>query len=159
MYRGWIFALAAAACFGQEFEAVSIRPNHSMSGGASSRSTRERYVAVNVSLRHLIIRAYDVKDYQIDGPDWLNSERFDMAAKFPESMPKDPDQFTAAMRSMMQKMLADRFQFAAHRSQKILAVYALAVGKSGIRFHEVPKGHSGSNSHNNHYTGTAISMD
>jgi uncharacterized protein (TIGR03435 family) len=154
-----ILALAAAACFGQEFEVVSIRPNNSMSGGSSSHSDKERLTAVNLSLRNLIVRAYDVKDYQIEGPDWLKSDHFDVAAKFPEPLPEDPDQYNAAMQSMMQKMLADRFKFAAHRDQKTLAVYALTVGKNGIRFQAVPKGASSSNSHNNHYTGTSISMD
>jgi uncharacterized protein (TIGR03435 family) len=158
MHRRLIFGLAAAACFGQEFEVVSIRPNNSMSGNSSSHSDKERLTAINVSLRNLIVRAYDV-DYQIEGPDWLKSEHFDVAAKFPEPLPEDPDKYDAAMQSMMQKMLADRFQFAAHRDQKTLAVYALAVGKSGIRFQSVPKGASSSNSHNNHYTGTSISMD
>jgi len=82
-----------------------------------------------------------------------------VAAKFPEPLPQDPDKYEAAMQSMMQKMLADRFQFAAHRDQKTLTVYALAVGKNGIRFQAVPKGASSSNSHNNHYAGTSISMD
>lgn len=159
MYRRLIFALAAAACFGQEFEVVSIRPNNSMSGNSSSNSDRERLTAVNVSLRSLIVGAYGVKDYQIEGPDWLKSEHFDVAAKFPEPLPQDPDKYAAAMQSMMQKMLADRFKFAAHRDQKTLTVYALAVGKNGIRFQEVPKSGSSSNSHNNHYTGTSISMD
>jgi uncharacterized protein (TIGR03435 family) len=159
MYPRLIFALAAAACFGQEFEVVSIRPNNSMSGNSSSNSDRERLTAVNVSLRSLVVDAYGVKDYQIEGPDWLRSEHFDVAAKFPEPLPQDPDRYVAAMQSMMQKMLADRFKFAAHRDQKMLTVYALAVGKNGIRFQEVPKSGSSSNSHNNHYTGTSISMD
>jgi uncharacterized protein (TIGR03435 family) len=159
MYRRLIFALAVAACFGEEFEVVSIRPNNSMSGGSSSHSDKERLTAINVSFRNLIVRAYGVKDYQIEGPDWLKSEHFDVAAKFPEPLPQDPDKYEAAMQSMMQKMLADRFQFAAHRDQKTLTVYALAVGKNGIRFQAVPKSASSSNSHNNHYAGTSISMD
>ena len=144
MHRRLIFGLAAAACFGQEFEVVSIRPNNSMPGNSSSHSDKERLTAINVSLRNLIVRAYDVKDYQIEGPDWLKSEHFEVAEKFPEPLPEDPDKYDAAMQSMMQKMLADRVQFAAHRDQKTLAVYALAVGKSGIRFQSVPKGASSS---------------
>jgi uncharacterized protein (TIGR03435 family) len=159
MYGRLIFALADAACFGQEFEVVSIRPNNSMSGHSSSHSDKERLTAINVSLRNLIVQAYGVKDYQIAGPDWLKSEHFDVAAKFPEPLPEDPDKYAAAMQSMMQKMLADRFKFAAHRDQRMLTVYALAVGKKGIRFQAVPKGRSSSNSNNTRYTGTSISMD
>jgi uncharacterized protein (TIGR03435 family) len=60
---------------------------------------------------------------------------------------------------MMQKMLADRFKLAVHRDQKSMAVYGLVVGKGGIKFKEVPPGHSSSNSNNTHYVGTSISMD
>jgi len=57
MYPRLIFALSAAACFGQEFEVVSIRPNNSMSGSSSSHRDKERLTAINVSFRNLIVRA------------------------------------------------------------------------------------------------------
>jgi uncharacterized protein (TIGR03435 family) len=31
----------------------------------------------------MIQRAYDVQSYQISGPEWMSSARFDMAAKVP----------------------------------------------------------------------------
>lgn len=37
---------------------------------------------------------------------------------------------------MMQAMLADRFRLAIHRETRTLPVYALIVGKSGIKLHE-----------------------
>ena len=37
-----------------------------------------------MSLKDLIALAYDVKAYQITGPDWLPTERFDILAKMPE---------------------------------------------------------------------------
>ena len=46
---------------------------------------------VNVSLRSLIVRAYGLKDFQVEGPDWIGSERYDIAAKFPEGLPKDKE--------------------------------------------------------------------
>lgn len=144
---------------GQEFEVASIKPNKSASGSSSTNSDQGRLTASNVSLRNFIVMAYGVKDYQVEGPDWLNSERFDVVAKFPEALPKDRDKAAAMMQSMMQKMLADRFKLTIHRDQKTFSVYALIVGKNGIKFKEVPDGDQHSqNSNNNHYQGKCVNM-
>jgi uncharacterized protein (TIGR03435 family) len=37
------------------------------------------------------------------------------------------------LRSMIQKLLADRFQLTFHREQRELAVYVISVGKGGPR--------------------------
>ena len=42
-----------------------------------------------MSLKDLIALAYDVKAYQITGPDWMATERFDIVAKMPEGASKD----------------------------------------------------------------------
>jgi uncharacterized protein (TIGR03435 family) len=163
-YTRSVFAcglMAAFACvaLGQEFEVVSVTPNQSGSNSSQSRSDRGRLTATNLSLRSMILTAYGMKDYQVEGPDWLNSERFDLAAKFPGALPLDPEKYDAALGSMMQKMLAERFKLAAHREQKTFSVYELTVGKNGIKFKEVPDGRNqNSNADNNHYTGTSVTM-
>src|ERR1700752_3527746 len=43
----------------------------------------------NVSLKALIARAYEMKEYQVSGPDWLDTERFDVLAKTPPDTPRD----------------------------------------------------------------------
>jgi uncharacterized protein (TIGR03435 family) len=153
----------AACCFGQEFEVVSIKPNNSMSGSSHSHSDQGMLTGINLSLRGLILRAYGIRDYQLEGPDWLASEHFDIAAKFPESISSQGlgrEKYLAAFESMMQKMLAERFALAVHRDQKAMGVYGLVVGKNGIRFKDVPAGGpSSSDSQNTHYTGTGVSMD
>ena len=41
-----------------------------------------RYFASNVTLRDLVLRAYDLSDSELDGgPDWQTSRRFDIQAK------------------------------------------------------------------------------
>jgi uncharacterized protein (TIGR03435 family) len=155
-------AALAWAALGQEFEAVSVKPNKSGSNGSHSKSDPGMLTATNTNLRSLILLAYHLKDYQLEGPDWLGTERFDVAAKFPEALPQDPEKYNAALGAMMQKMLADRFKLAVHRAQKMFAVYGLIVEKSGIKFKEgadcESRGQS-SNSDNNHYSGTCVSMD
>lgn len=152
---------ASCACLalGQEFEVVSVKPNKSASNGSNTHSDRGRMTATNVSLKSLIMRAYALKDYQVEGPDWLTSERFDVVAKFPEALPDDREKYSAALTAMMQKMLEDRFKLAVHRTQRVFPVYGLIVGKNGVKFKEVPdiNSHS-SNSNNTHYTGTCVSM-
>ena len=147
-----------ASC--QEFEVVSVRPNNSLSGDSGVFTDQGMLKATNVSLRSLIIRAYGVKNYQVEGPDWLDSEHFDIAAKFPEALPKDRDKYNAAVGAMMQNMLLSRFKLRLHSEQKTFSVFGLLIGKSGINFKEVPDSDSHSmNSNNTHYTGTCVSMD
>ena len=145
----------------QEFEVVSIKPNNSMSGSSSTHTDKGMLRGTNLSLRSLIVRAYGLRNYQVEGPDWLESEHFDIAAKFPDGpLPKDPAEQNAAYMAMMQKMLADRFHVATHRSQKTFAVYGLVVAKGGIKFKPVPDGGSHSSDNNNtHYKGTGIPME
>src|SRR5215831_15057014 len=57
-----------------------------------------------LSLKDYIRIAYRVKDYQVVGPDWLASDRFDIAAKLPEGAKRDQ------VPTMLQSLLEDRFQ-------------------------------------------------
>jgi uncharacterized protein (TIGR03435 family) len=155
--------LLAAPALAQQFEVVSIKPNNSMSGDSHSRTDQGIMTGTNISLRSLILRAYDIKPYQLEGPDWLGSEHFDISAKIPETVAAQRagrEQYKAAFESMMQSMLAERFKLAVHRDRKTMGVYALVVAKNGIKFKQVPDGgHSSANTHNTHFTGTGISMD
>jgi len=90
----------------------------------------------NVSLKTLIARAYEMKDYQVSGPDWLDSARFDVVAKIPPNTP--PGQVP----QMLQTLLAERFKLTAHREQKVMPVYAMVVGKNGPKLKPV-EGESG----------------
>lgn len=110
------------------FEVASIKPAQPESGGKmrvgmNSDAGMLRYI--NVSLKDCIRVAYRVKDFQVEGPDWLNSTRFDIVAKLPAGASKDeiPD--------MLQELLAERFKLAVHRDTKEHAIYALIVGKNG----------------------------
>ncbi len=73
----------------------------------------------------LIAIAYNVKVYQISGPDWINGQRFDIVAKLPDGASIDD-----APR-MLQALLEDRFKLAVHREIKDQQVLALVVAKGG----------------------------
>jgi len=83
-----------------------------------------------LTLRDYIAMAHRVKPYQIVGPDWIATERFDIAAKLPAGV--KGDQFLP----MMQSLLADRFGLKFHRDPKEMAVYALVVGKPPLKLKE-----------------------
>jgi len=69
--------------------------------------------------------AYDVKPYQITGPDWMATEHFDIVAKMPEGSKK------ADAPKMLQTLLEDRFKLSTHRASAEHPVLALVVGKGG----------------------------
>jgi len=143
----------------QEFEAVSVKANKTLSNSSSTHGDKSQFRATNVSLRNLIMRAYGMKDYQVEAPDWLRTERFDVAAKYPSDIPKSTEGFVAASQVMMQKMLQDEFKLAVHHETKNLPVYALVIGKSGIKFKEVPdRGSHNQDNSNMHYTGSCVTM-
>jgi uncharacterized protein (TIGR03435 family) len=84
---------------------------------------------VNIPARLLIRQAYQLQDYQIVGaPDWTRSEYYDITAKAPMPSPT-PDQ----TREMQQALLAERFQFQAHRETRELSVYALRLARADGR--------------------------
>ena len=126
--------LSCGAAFGQQpaerlsFEVASIRPAAPpemgrIRIGMNADGGMLRYT--NVSLREVIRVAYRVKDFQIEGPDWLGNDRFDIQAKFPEGATQDQ------VPEMLQSLLADRFKLSLHRETKEHAIYALVVGKDG----------------------------
>jgi uncharacterized protein (TIGR03435 family) len=121
-------AFAQSAPAPLEFEVISIKPapppaDNRLHIRMSSDPVRVNYL--NVSLKDVIEQAYRVQDYQISGPDWLSSERFDIAAKIPDGAPKD------RIPEMFQALLADRFKLQLHRDTKELPMYDLVVAKNG----------------------------
>lgn len=84
---------------------AEVREKMNFEGGpGSSDPGRIRYH--DVSLKMLLARAYDVRRYQIEGPYWLDSERYVVEAKL------RPDTTAEQLRLMLQKLLAERFQIA-----------------------------------------------
>jgi uncharacterized protein (TIGR03435 family) len=79
----------------------------------------------------LLIRAYDVKAYQIDGPAWINSDAYDLMAKVPEGVAADK------VPAMLQALLAERFGVKIHRETRVLPAYELGIAKGGPKLKEV----------------------
>ncbi|MDP9169684.1 MAG: TIGR03435 family protein [Acidobacteriota bacterium] len=83
-----------------------------------------------MSISDLIVKAYDIKGYQVGGPDYITTERFDIVAKMPAGATKEqvPD--------MLKALLADRFKLTIHKETRTNPVYALIVMKGGPKLRE-----------------------
>jgi uncharacterized protein (TIGR03435 family) len=91
--------------------------------GPHINASRAEYIYM--PLKELIATAYGVKNYQIDGPEWLASERFDVEGTIPEGATKDDAP------AMLRTLLEDRFKLTAHRDTAEHKVLALLEGKGG----------------------------
>lgn len=129
---------SAAMVFAQnaprpEFEVATIRPTGDVTQGQVAAGVhidgaQVRWAAL--TLKDYIGAAYRVRVYQITGPDWIGSERFNIAATLPPG--STPDQIP----DMMQALLAERFGLKLRREKKEFSVYALEVAKDGLKMKE-----------------------
>ena len=114
-----------------EFEVASIKPfsiaqtDGSVTLGA--RFDKAQVRLVGLTMRDLLGMAYRVKPYQLNGPDWIATERYDITAKMPSNV--SPEKLP----EMVQSLLNERFGLRVRRDKKEMAVYALLVGKPPLK--------------------------
>jgi uncharacterized protein (TIGR03435 family) len=108
------------------FEAASVKPNHSGTHNSSTHTRPANVEMKNVTLRNIITSAYRIKDYQVSGPEWLRSERYDIVAKAPFGTPE------AQIAPMLRTLLAERFKLETHSETKEFPVYGLVATKGGL---------------------------
>lgn len=119
---------------------ASVKPNTSGAGDSSTHGSRGQVIFTNQTLKRFIERAYNVKPIQVTGPDWMESVRFDIAAKYP------PDTKPDDRSLMLRSLLEDRFKLVVHREQKEKSGFALVVAKGGFKLKPVEAGSSSTNS-------------
>ena len=136
-------ALTATLAFAQtkpSFEVATIKPAAPLDMAkmvAAMQSGGKMPVGMNISgsqaeykylpLKELIAAAYGVKSYQITGPDWMATTRFDIVAKMPTGATK------ADAAKMLQALLEDRFKLTTHKTTAEHPVLAIVVGKGGAK--------------------------
>jgi uncharacterized protein (TIGR03435 family) len=125
------------------FEVATIKVNLSggvqgVSGrGGQIRPSKGQIAMENVTLWKALGFAYGIgedKDYAITGPGWLKTERYDIIGKIP------PGTTFEQMRRMLQATLKERFKLVLHREQKEMPIYALVVGRDGVKIKETEPG-------------------
>jgi len=118
-----------------EFEVASIRPSAPLAQGQVSLGLHidgAQVRGVSLSLRDYLGIAWQTKISNISGPDWIGSGRFDISATIPAGSTQ------AQVPEMLQALLADRFQVKMHREKREFPVYAIVVGKGGLKMKEIP---------------------
>ena len=137
--------LLNAAAQGQateRFEVATIRQNTGpavggpIGGGIGFRPGR--FSAENITLQQILTYAYELQAYEIfGGPDWVTSDRFDIAATMPP-LPTVLDDLNARARyrRLIQALLAERFNLVVHEDRREMPVYSLVLAKPDRRLGE-----------------------
>ena len=120
-----------------QFDAASVKASNAPAGTRAGRLqfTPGRVFGTNVSAREVLLEAYRLKSYQLfGGPKWLDSTYFDIEAR------ADTPATVNQLRPMLQSLLAERFKLVVHHDTSEMPVFALAIGKSGLKLREVKEG-------------------
>jgi uncharacterized protein (TIGR03435 family) len=137
-----LISLSSALAFGQakplSFEVATIKPAEPITPATVAAGKLHIGMSVDgarvdigfLSLGELIPMAFKMKSYQVSGPDWLRTQRFDILAKLPEGATKEQ------VPQMLQSLLEERFQMKVHRESRESNVYALVVAKGGPKLKE-----------------------
>ncbi len=128
-----ILIACSAFAHAQNFDAVTVKlaqpsPDGQVHTHISTDTAAGTLEFASVTFREMMAEAYHVRHDQIDGPDWIDTGLFDVAAHFP------PHTSGPRVEQMLQTLLADRFKLAIHRETKQLAVYNLVVAPGGPKF-------------------------
>jgi uncharacterized protein (TIGR03435 family) len=109
---------------------ATIKPTDPNRPGWTLGTQGTHFYTVGTNMNDLIAFAYGVHAKQIvSGPPWFLTDKFDIEAVPDVEGKPNRDQ----LKSMVQGLLADRFQLVAHHEQRELAVYALTVARNGPR--------------------------
>jgi uncharacterized protein (TIGR03435 family) len=142
--RTWILFVAGALGFAQDgglkFEVASVRPSPPIpaNGGVYFGPPRggpgtpdpEQIAWTYATLKSLLLTAYAVKNYQVNGPAWLDTERYDIAVKVSKGATKEQ------VNLMWRDLLAERFGIVLHHEPKEFRVEELVVAPGGAKLKE-----------------------
>jgi uncharacterized protein (TIGR03435 family) len=111
------------------FEVATIKPNDTGATQMQQLTLNGRNFQTRASsLQDLIAFAYEVQAEQIvGGPDWISKDRYDIAAVPDVEGAPNPQQ----VRTMIQKLLVDRFKLKFHKETRELSAFVITVGKGG----------------------------
>jgi uncharacterized protein (TIGR03435 family) len=134
-----ILLLASLTAFGQtplKFEVATLK--HATSDGRPGDIPRNmddspgHFAMHNVPLRFAIEWAYDLKDYEVSGPDWIKGpdERYEIVGRAAGAASE------ADLRKMLQSLLVERVGMKTHRETRELPVYVLIPGKGPAKVKE-----------------------
>jgi uncharacterized protein (TIGR03435 family) len=113
-----------------EFEAASIRPAAPQPGtfaagpfGGPGSDDPGRIRGINLTLKALLMRAYNLRYEQIAGPPWIESAHYDLLATVGPGVTREQVDW------MLQNLLTERFKLVFHHQTRELPVYELVQAK------------------------------
>lgn len=113
------------------FEVASVRrvvePRPGETGVGVVREDSAQVSYRGITLKSLLMRAYHLKPFQVNGPSWLDSERYDVLAKLPAGASKDQAQ------AMLRTLIQERFRLTMHWEAKQQPVYVLVTDRNGAK--------------------------
>jgi uncharacterized protein (TIGR03435 family) len=136
MRASGLLFLVSALAFGQTFEVASVKPAPVREGervyfgpprGGPGTPDPTQITWTYAAMKALLMTAYDLKAYQLTGPAWIASERYDVVAKVPPSATKEQ------VAAMWRNLLAERFGLVVHHESKDFQVEELLVSKGGTK--------------------------
>ena len=117
----------------ETFEVASVKPSNPnpadpLAGLPMVLPALDRVTAQNVTLRLLVMTAYEKQPYEVvGGPEWQNSDKFHIDARAASA------KSTNQLLRMLQTLLADRFKLKMHTEKREVPIYALMVARSDGR--------------------------
>ena len=110
------------------FDVASVKPHVAAGSGSSISRPGGRLTIEGASLKEILFYAHGIawgREYALSGPDWLNSERFDVVATFP------PEPSRERVREMLRALLGERFGLRTHDENRKLESYVLLPARHG----------------------------
>ena len=131
----WVVLLGAAVvAFAQAkpqpvFEVASVRVSRAGTR-PSQRVTPDRVDLTATSIRSVLLRAFQVNERLLFGPEWLREVRLDIHATIPSGAAREhvPD--------MLRALLVDRLGLVARSEQRPMDAYELVIGRNGVTMQE-----------------------
>jgi bla regulator protein BlaR1 len=128
-------APASSRFEGARFEVASIKPFKSDNGMMQMQLGVQlsRFTASGLPLRQLIMFAYGLQPFQIEGgPSWLTSDRWEIVAKIPDNLVNVPTRIDemGPANYMLRTLLAERFKLVIERTTKDAPIYELQVARA-----------------------------
>lgn len=131
------FLALAGIVSGQSFEAAMFRledPHSTVDYNRPDAPNQNhafpsnRLIMFHTLLKSLIADAYGVRyQYILGGPDWLNSQHYDLSAKVEGDARLSKQQ----MQPMLRNLLKERVHLAVHTEHRIVPGYDLVIAKGG----------------------------
>ena len=90
----------------------------------------ERFTSNSAILKNLVEIAYGLQAFQVIGPGWIGTARYDIIAKVPPGATREQ------LNLMLQSLLEDRFKMKVHHETREFPGYDLVVAKGGLKLKE-----------------------